>query len=62
MFSCGKGSEGQLGIGTKWPTLNKPRKIVDLEHETIVHIAAGARSSYAVTATGRVYQWYEPLK
>lgn len=28
-----------------------------LDHETVVHVAAGAHSSYAVTNGGRVYQW-----
>lgn len=32
-------------------------KVAGLDHETIVHIAAGAHSSYAVSNSGKVYQW-----
>jgi RCC1 and BTB domain-containing protein len=57
VFTFGKGDEGQLGQGNKWKSCRVPRKITSLEHETIVSIAAGARTSYAVTASGRVYNW-----
>lgn len=57
VFTFGKGDEGQLGQGNKWKSCRVPRKVTSLEHETIVSIAAGARTSYAVTASGRVYNW-----
>lgn len=33
------------------------RKVQGLDHETIVHVAAGAHSSFAVSNTGKVYHW-----
>jgi hypothetical protein len=34
-------------------------EIVDIENETIIQVAAGALTSYAVTLSGQVYQWYK---
>ena len=49
----GTGREGQLGTGTSGG------EIVDIENETIIQVAAGALTSYAVTLSGQVYQWCE---
>lgn len=47
------GREGQLGTGTT------SGSVVDIENETIIQVAAGALTSYAVTLSGQVYQWYD---
>jgi hypothetical protein len=57
VFAFGKGEEGQLGLGRRVVDSYKPTKIIDLDHETVVAIAAGARSSFAVTASGLLYEW-----
>lgn len=57
IYSFGRGKEGQLGLGTRLDVALEPTLIEALQHETIVAAAAGTVSSFAVTATGRVYQW-----
>jgi alpha-tubulin suppressor-like RCC1 family protein len=47
-YGSGKHNAGSRGSGIK---------VQGLDHETIVHIAAGAHSSYAVSNTGKVYHW-----
>ena len=50
------GREGQLGHCDKID-LFKPKMIEGLSHETVVNVACGSLTSYAITSTGRVYQW-----
>ncbi|CAM9291347.1 unnamed protein product, partial [Ectocarpus fasciculatus] len=57
VYAFGKGNEGQLGLNRKAMVTREPERIQSLEQETIVKIAAGARSSFAVTASGGVYTW-----
>ncbi len=69
IYSFGKGREGQLGhdceikkeTGKKAAKINtvesKSRLVAGLEHETIVGIAAGGLTSYAITSAGEVYHW-----
>eukprot|EP01039_Chlorochromonas_danica_P009869 gene9869-10915_t len=56
VYSFGNGRDGQLGQGERFER-NKKNLVVGLDHETIVHIAAGASSSFAITSTGSVYHW-----
>lgn len=50
VFSYGSGKPHFGGRGTGI-------KVQGLDHETIVTVAAGAHSSYAVSNTGKVYHW-----
>ena len=51
-FGCGR--SGQLGHGTR-DSLSTPTKVARLDGVHIVKIAAGAQSTLAVSASGRVY-------
>lgn len=62
VFAFGKGDEGQLGIGRRSAprflvTQSSPERVAELEHESIAAVAAGARTSYAITVSGLVYEW-----
>ena len=58
VYAFGRGSEGQLGNGNA-DAAAEANIVSGLNEETIVDIAAGSASSYAVTSTGNVYQWYD---
>jgi alpha-tubulin suppressor-like RCC1 family protein len=57
VFSFGRGREGQLGLGIEKKNLSTPTLIKELQHESVIKVAAGGISSYAITANGRVYHW-----
>ena len=69
IFSFGRNVEGQLGhagsVSTERQKKNKKSNsnvdnvkiVAGLEHETVVAIAAGALTSYAITSAGEVYHW-----
>jgi alpha-tubulin suppressor-like RCC1 family protein len=59
LFSFGRGREGQLGHGLERPEASEVMQVVGLDDETVIEIAAGSLTSYAVTSTGNVYHWYE---
>lgn len=56
LYACGRGREGQLGLGHK-KDINTPVLVHSLKDEIIVSVAAGNMSSYAITSSGQVYQW-----
>ena len=56
VYSCGRGRQGQLGLPSRENHL-APTLVAELSHESIVRVAASGVSSYAITATGRVYHW-----
>ena len=56
VYACGRGRQGQLGLSSRENHL-APTLVTDLSHESIVRVAASGVSSYAITATGRVYHW-----
>ena len=58
LYSFGRGREGQLGIKSSRNNLYEPRKIIALQHEYVIGTAAGSMTSYAITESGNVYQWY----
>jgi len=58
LYVCGRGREGQLGLGGGKLDIACPEIVKGLRHERIVEVAAGAMASYAITATGRLYHWY----
>lgn len=60
IYSFGRGKEGQLGhdsaeISTS--TSSHSHVVAGLEHETVIKIAAGSLTSYAITSAGEVYHW-----
>ena len=57
LFSFGRGREGQLGHSDATTFKADAMQVVGLENETIVSIAAGSLTSYAITSTGDVYHW-----
>jgi alpha-tubulin suppressor-like RCC1 family protein len=57
VFTFGRGKEGQLGHGQQSSNCKEPQVVSAIQNETVVSIAAGSLTSYAVTATGKVYQW-----
>lgn len=62
VWSWGFNDQGQVGDGTT-TTRNDPQKLPALNN--IVSIAAGLRSSYALTAAGQVFAWsqaYSPTQ
>lgn len=56
LFAFGRGRDGQLGHCRE--DASGSSMVGGLEDETVVGIAAGSASSYAITSTGNVYQWY----
>jgi len=58
VFTFGRGNQGQLGLGSKIKgNINSPQLVKSMQHEYVVSVAAGSMTSFAVTATGKVYQW-----
>ena len=57
IYSFGRGKDGQLGHGGE--EANKANIVGGLENETVIAVAAGSASSFAITSTGNVYQWYD---
>ena len=56
LFAVGRGSEGQLGLGTK-RTERDPVRVDALSDEVVVNCAAGAMHSLAVTSSGKLFMW-----
>ena len=56
VYSWGKNSQGQCGLGHADDTL-RPHVVTSLQSETIVQIAAGWEHSVARTAGGALYSW-----
>ena len=52
-----EGLQGELGHPEKQNS-SVPRQIEGLKHEVCVDIACGSLTSYAITASGMVYNWY----
>lgn len=58
VFCFGRGREGQLGLGIEKKNAPVPILLKELQHESVIKVAAGGISSYAITANGRVYHWF----
>ena len=56
VMTWGRNSHGQLGVGDDKDRA-KPTLVAALASYDVVSVAAGQMSSYAVTASGRVYAW-----
>ena len=57
IYSFGRGKDGQLGHGLSKVNTSTPERIMALQHESIIYVSSGALTSYAVAASGSVYQW-----
>jgi alpha-tubulin suppressor-like RCC1 family protein len=57
VYAFGRGREGQLGLGSEKRNISTPTLVKELQHESVIKVAAGGISSYAITANGRVYHW-----
>lgn len=55
IYAFGRGKDGQLG--RHGGEANQSSIVGGLENETVIAVAAGSASSYAITSTGNVYQW-----
>lgn len=56
IYSFGRGIQGELGHMERG-NLSRPKLVEGFQNEVIVDIACGSVTSYAVTASGAVYQW-----
>ena len=56
VYTWGRTREGQCGLLDLRP-VEEPRLLTELGTEWVVSVACGADASFAVTATGAVYQW-----
>jgi alpha-tubulin suppressor-like RCC1 family protein len=52
-----KGIQGELGHPEKM-NLSTPKIIEGLKNEVCSDIACGSITSFAITASGKVYNWY----
>ncbi|DBA02141.1 TPA: hypothetical protein N0F65_004776 [Lagenidium giganteum] len=56
LLTWGEGKDGRLGHGDSLP-VRQPRLIRSLQHKRIVHIACGARHTFALAEDGDVFSW-----
>ena len=54
LFSWGRGSWGQTGLGTT-DNVASPRKVVGLGNDNIVQVASGEKHTLILTETNKVY-------
>ncbi|XP_074594486.1 regulator of chromosome condensation-like [Brevipalpus obovatus] len=57
VYSCGRGHYGRLGHGKGDEVITEPELIKALESMTVIDIASGETSSFAVTSEGDLYSW-----
>lgn len=57
LYAFGRGKEGQLGSGITRNNQSSPQLIMSLQNEYVTNISCGAMTSYAITASGSIYQW-----
>ncbi len=63
LYAWGANGYGQLGLGDSVTSdKNTPQKVTALQGKTIVAIAAGQYTSYALTQDGSVYAWGDNQK
>ena len=56
VYAWGRTREGQCGKVDVVP-VERPTLVAELQREAIVHVACGADASFALTASGVLYQW-----
>ena len=57
VFSWGKNSHGQLGLGKEFPSQASPQRVRSLEGIPLAQVAAGGAHSFALSLSGAVFGW-----
>ncbi|KAK1345740.1 hypothetical protein QTO34_008204 [Cnephaeus nilssonii] len=57
VFSWGKNSQGQLGLGKDFPSQASPQRVRSLEGIPLAQVAAGGAHSFALSLSGTSYGW-----
>ncbi|XP_012502624.1 PREDICTED: probable E3 ubiquitin-protein ligase HERC6 isoform X2 [Propithecus coquereli] len=57
VFSWGKNSQGQLGLGKEFPSQASPQKVRSLEGIPLAQVAAGGAHSFALSLCGTSFGW-----
>ncbi|XP_076422981.1 putative E3 ubiquitin-protein ligase HERC6 isoform X2 [Peromyscus maniculatus bairdii] len=57
VFSWGKNSQGQLGLGKNFQSQASPQKVKCLEGIPLAQVAAGGHHSFALSLTGTSFGW-----
>ena len=57
VFSWGKNSDGQLGLGKEIPSQASPQRVRSLEGIPLAQVAAGGAHSFALSLPGTSFGW-----
>ncbi|XP_004390203.2 probable E3 ubiquitin-protein ligase HERC6 isoform X1 [Trichechus manatus latirostris] len=57
VFSWGKNSDGQLGLGKEFPSQASPQRVRSLEGIPLAQVAAGGAHSFALSVSGTSFGW-----
>uniref|UniRef100_A0A8C9F6X6 HECT domain-containing protein n=1 Tax=Pavo cristatus TaxID=9049 RepID=A0A8C9F6X6_PAVCR len=57
LFTWGRNTHGQLGVGSQDPLISKPQLVKGLKGIPLAQIAAGGAHSVVVSLSGAVYSW-----
>ncbi|XP_003467557.1 probable E3 ubiquitin-protein ligase HERC6 isoform X1 [Cavia porcellus] len=57
VFSWGKNSHGQLGLGQEFPSQASPQRVRSLEGIPLAQVAAGGAHSFALSLSGTSFGW-----
>ncbi|XP_058402336.1 probable E3 ubiquitin-protein ligase HERC6 [Diceros bicornis minor] len=57
VFSWGKNSHGQLGLGKTFPSQNSPQRVTSLEGIPLAQVAAGGAHSFALSLCRTSFGW-----
>uniref|UniRef100_A0A8D0YU00 Uncharacterized protein n=1 Tax=Sus scrofa TaxID=9823 RepID=A0A8D0YU00_PIG len=57
VFSWGKNSDGQLGLGKEVPSQASPQRVRSLEGIPLAQVAAGGAHSFALSLPGTSFGW-----
>ncbi|KAF7480263.1 Hypothetical predicted protein [Marmota monax] len=57
VFSWGKNSHGQLGLGNEFPSQASPQRVKSLEGIPLAQVAAGGAHSFALSLCGTSFGW-----
>lgn len=57
VFSWGKNSQGQLGLGEQFPSQASPQRVRSLQGIPVAQVAAGGAHSFALSLSGTSFGW-----
>lgn len=57
LFTWGRNTHGQLGLGSQDPLISQPQLVKGLQGIPLAQIAAGGAHSIVVSLSGAVYSW-----